>query len=263
VIVKKNLLATRVFFCISILKLQRLSRGKSILIVFLGVVILIIYLISVVLKITVQAELDMLKNRGTLVVRLFFIKVFSRDFFLDLDNLQIKFKEKRQKRVGNAKLSRHNSGDKLGVSKKDTPEIHLSIDKKDKQSIASMLFTPIIKGLQIKNADLEINLGIKDDAFLTALAFGSFQIFLNIAVAFLVTKFGTKVITKTHTDFNNNKLQLNATIYNYLSIFSIIKGLFVIALHKINKVFIFTRRLFNANNRHKNKQRKTARESNR
>jgi len=207
-----------------------------------------------VLKITISAEIDVLKNRGTLVVRLFFIKVFSRGFFLDLDKLRIKFDTKRKEKDSkNGK--KLNSIRNKKRKKNKTLEIHINADKKNKQS-TSMLFSTILKNVEIRQADIELSLGIAYDAFTTSIVLVGLQTLLNIGIVFLRTKFDTKVNVKSNADYNNNNLQLKTTVHIYFSIISIFKGLFIIIWHKINKAFKYRRTQGYANNRHKKFKRK-------
>ena len=191
------------------------------MVVFFGIAILIAALLCFVLKITVNVDVDILKNSGAVVVRLFFIKVFSRTFSLDLETLQIKFRKKTNKKPAK------------GV-KKANPITHNS---KFKGSLTlEYIIKLALKKIEIRNMDISLLFGIKDDAFATCIGLGLLQNSIHAFGTVFNKKHNTNISLQPISIYSENVFKLNVVVKNYICVIRIIKALFIFIWHKISKV---------------------------
>jgi hypothetical protein len=158
------------------------------------------------LRLTVCAYADILKGAGRITAKLFFFPVFNKRFDFSLKNIFFKTK----KTVSPAK-------------------------KKKKRVLppAKNIFT-VIQNVRITGASADISAGIKDDAFLTAMASGTAKILLYAARGVISGKFGTEVKCNIKPSFNENVFKLYICVKAYISLADLIFG-FIASLIKKRK----------------------------
>ncbi|MCL2797240.1 MAG: hypothetical protein FWD58_04220 [Firmicutes bacterium] len=157
------------------------------------IAILAVSLLALDIRVEIEADAKLLANEGGFRVRVFGIPVYKGEFHA----------ESKDPAHNNLVLEHH---------KKKSGEIHLSADKKDKKSVASLLTSPLVAATRIKKLDLDVKLGAEHDPFFTTMAFGSARIVLYSALCFIKSRFGTQVSENFTPDYHADRLDFSAHV---------------------------------------------------
>jgi len=155
--------------------------------------IFVVSLLTFDIAIEVEADAKILENSGGFRVRVFGIPVYKGEFHA----------ESKDPAHNNLILEHH---------KKKSGEIHLSADKKDKKSVASLLSSPIVSATRIKKLDLSVKLGAEHDPFFTTMAFGSARIVLYSVLCFIKSRFGAEVSESFSPDYHSDRLDFSVYV---------------------------------------------------
>ena len=203
------------------------SKTTTIVVVFFGVAIIVVASLCFVLKIVVSVDYDFIKNSGAVIVRLFFVKILERSFSFDLETLQIKFRKKGDKNIKEDKK----------VSKKTKNSNSVTHNSQYKGSLTlKYLIRLALEKIEIRNLDISLLAGIKNDAAATCIILGVLQNSIYGLGAVFAKKYNTRVFVNAISTYNENALKVNALIKNYICLARIIKALFMLLWHKLSRV---------------------------
>jgi len=191
------------------------------MLVFLAVSILFLAFLSLTFKTSATVKIDVLKNIGVVKIRLFGIKVFKLKFWSKDKPTDIEFaKSKKEKN-----------------NKKKKPEIHVTANKKDKFSVASIINSPLIANLRIPKMHATVFMGAKDDAFLTVMGYSLMRITMHSMFSFMRNKFNTVITQDLNPVFDQNRLDIVAETHAHISVGDVFVGLNILLLRKLRKLF--------------------------
>jgi len=158
--------------------------------VFIYIAIALVSLAALPIRIEIEMSAKIIENSGGFKIRVFGIPVYAGSFYAE------------------SKDPTHNN--LILVHHEKRAEIHLSADKKDRQSVVSYLSNPLLSNLRLKYLALDVRLGVKHDPFLTTMAFGSARIVLYSVLGFIKTRFGTEITENFTPDYYSDRLDFSA-----------------------------------------------------
>lgn len=188
------------------------------MLVFLCVLILILAVFAITLRASIELEVNALEKSGHFCVVLFNKRIFCKDFWTKDNFVSIQTDDTEF-------LSVQDTKGKSKTSKKG----------KKKVAIKDILENPVIKRLQIPMLHVDFSIGLAGDAFATVLGFGTARILLYSVFGFIRTRYHSKVSENLTPCFDNSCLSLKMKADSAISMIDLLKGLFIMLLHKIKK----------------------------
>ena len=168
------------------------------------------------IKVSVTLDVDVLKNKGNICIRIFGIIVFKRNARLEFnDKVKLKLCKEKTKCLQKQQYAKPKR-------------------RKSKRVFLSKFLYLIIERAIIPKLHVVLEFGINEDAFLAALSFGSITVALDSGLAFLSTRIYTNITTDYKVNFERTVFKVMMDSNVNIRIADIFSGLFRAILHKIN-----------------------------
>ncbi|MDR2202055.1 MAG: hypothetical protein LBP26_04755 [Clostridiales bacterium] len=187
------------------------------MIVAVVTVIIVLSVVGLRVRGSVEGHADMIENDGFFVVRIYGVRVFRGDIRFESNDIK------------------HNNLIIEHGKKHKRDEIHLNADRGDRRSVVRLMSNPVFDNLIVEELAFDVRVGKNNDAFFTTMVLGTLRIMLYSALAFVKSRFYADIAETFTPEYNSDRFESDFFGIISLSIADIIYSYVRAAFKKLRR----------------------------